>query len=108
MAESILKAAQPSTATWGDAPNAKLTWLSMFYGIKPDRIAAEAEVSRSQLYHFMAGTRNMSDELKSRIASTIGFPDDAWDWTLDQFDQWIRQNYPGFAANFTDPTNTAA
>lgn len=106
MEDPLLETAQPDSETWGDADYEKLAWLSMFYGIKPDLIAQQFG-SRSNLYDVMAGKRTVTPTMRQRVAEIVGFPTEAWDWPLVEFDQWIRDNYPGFGGRF-QPTNTAA
>lgn len=106
MTDPLLAVTQPRPDSWGDAPHEKLAWLSMFYGIKPDLIAQQFG-SRSNLYEVMAGNRPVSEAMRTKVAEIVGFPTEAWDWPLRQFDQWIVDNYPGFAGRF-QPTPNAA
>ena len=90
---------------WDEGPAGKLMWLSVFYRVKPDTIAAKVG-SRSHLYAVINGERGMSDEMRADIADAVGFPVEAWDWSLERFDQWIRRNYPTFKGKF-NPTQVA-
>lgn len=76
-------------------------WLSVFYRVKPDMIATKVG-SRSHLYAVINGERGMSEQMQADIAAAVGFPVEAWDWSLERFDQWIRRHYPRFKGKFTD------
>lgn len=105
MTETLLDELQPGPE-WGDRPAGKLHWLSVFYQVKPDKIAArrldgKPVVSRSALYAYMSGDREMSTAKKIALAEVIGFPVEAWDWPLADFDEWVRNEWPGFAGMIT-------